>query len=412
MPLTPLGLTSGHDTEGMAMRVPPMSKRGFGFAPTAAHSLPHRTLTILLCLAALLLWAVAAPTAAAFANAPDHAERQGPPDRAGGTETPDRADASEQHRSADGRADERAEAPAPRRDDDDEDPRSERAEEVRGGQQGEQQRNDRADERGGEAGERAEPAGDPNRGTIKVRSTGEQTWPPRHEPHLDACEFWIHLHGFDEDEREVRIYAWAPTGDKQLVHEGSVSLTDARGNDYSGIYPPTPDAGLTLADLDADPAWPDEYEAHEQQGWHLRVEVEGPKHKMLWLDCPVDEPEAPEEEPAPEPDAAPEDEPVVDDIGLIVEDEEQFGVGGALPGDEAAVLGLILAADEGVGGAEPAADVEVAGVAGGADVLPVSDANVLPVTGASLVWLAAVGLLFSVVGARMAATSRTTTASH
>jgi hypothetical protein len=373
------------------MRVPPMSKRGFDVAPTAAHSLPHRTLTILLCLAALLLWAVVAPTAAAFANTPDHAEPQGPPDHAAG---------------GDGEGD----TPAPRRAAD-EDPRSERAEEVRGGQQGEQQRSDRATEQDGEASEQeAEPAGDPNRGSIKVRSTGEETWPPRHEPHLDACEFWIHLHGFDEDEREVRIYAWAPTGEKQLVHEGSVSLTDARGNDYSGIYPTNPHAGLTLADLDADPAWPDEYEAHEQQGWHLRVEVEGPKHKMLWLDCPVDEPapEAEEQEEAAEAD----EEQVVDSLGLVVEDEEQFGVGGALPGDEVAVLGLILDADAAVGSTEPTVDVEVAGVAGGADVLPVADANVLPVTGAGLAWLAAVGLLFSVVGARMAATNRTTTADH
>lgn len=398
---------------------------------------PH-TLAAMLCLAAMLLWAIAAP-ALAFAESPDRAGDQGRPDDAGEAGAPDHAERSgtahdgtdsEQEGSEEEGSDDASDSRADARDDGPEgddraapaesEHRAERSGEVRDGQQGERQLAEPPEARqngdGGEAeqAEKAEQAGEPNRGSIKVRATGEETWPPRHEPHVDDCEFWIHFHGFDADERDVRIYAWAPTGDQQLVHEGSISLDEARGNEVSGIYPADADDGLTLEDLAAAEDWPGQYEPHEQHGWHLRVEVEGPKHKMLWLDCPVDVEEelavdAPDDQSADEvgeeEDAAITDESDVDieDVEEEEEEEEEFGIGGPLPEDEAAVLSLILEDDQAraVRAVQTAdADVEVAGV------VEEADEDVLPVTGSSLAWLAALGLLFGVIGARMVAATR------
>jgi hypothetical protein len=250
-------------------------------------------------------------------------------------------------------------------------------------------------------------AGDPNRGTVKVRSTGQEAATPRHEP-KPGCEFWLHFHGFDADEsRAFALYAWSPTGDGQQVYSGTVTLEQARGNGYSAIYPSG--GGLTLEDLRTD-AWPQGYEPHQQQGWHLRLEVDGPKHKMFWIDC---------------------DESIMESSGRDLEAGPRAGgtdgdpaadasatsaIGGAAPGDEDAVRALILGEGHtrsNSSGAGDAAVLATGGAASNADSPSEQDAEVLAsaagggesrvlaMTGAHLGWLAAAGLLLASIGTRM-----------
>jgi hypothetical protein len=250
-------------------------------------------------------------------------------------------------------------------------------------------------------------AGDPNRGSVKVRSTGQEATTPRHEP-KPGCEFWLHFHGFDADEsRAFSLYAWSPTGDGQQVYAGTVTLEQARGNGYSAIYPSG--RGLALEDLRSD-AWPQGYEPHPQQGWHLRLEVDGPKHKMFWIDC---------------------DESIVESTGRDLEAGHQGGgadgdasadapttsaIGGAAPGDDAAVRALVLGEGHarsnstGTGDAAVLATGGAASSAGStaeqeAEVLASAagggESRVLAMTGAHLGWLAASGLLLAAAGTRM-----------
>jgi hypothetical protein len=197
------------------------------------------------------------------------------------------------------------------------------------------------------------------------------------------------------------------------VYAGTVDLEAARGADHSGIYPDG--AGLTAEDLGLDA-----FEPHAQQGWHLRLEVDGPKHKMFWVDCPVDGVEAQETDQQPASDEVDGDAVEQD---ATDQDDEAFGIGGGDDADDT-VLRLLLedeervhtssraeraagagdvevlgvAADEqasGIGGAEPSGDEQVlaAGGEGGE--------RALPVTGANLLWLAAVAIALGGLGLRL-----------
>jgi hypothetical protein len=238
--------------------------------------------------------------------------------------------------------------------------------------------------------QRSRAEGDPNRGSVKVRTVGVETRPPRTEPHV-GCEFWFHFHGFDAGVVAISLHAWAPTGDGQQVFAGEVELRDARGADLSGIFPTDPDDGLTLDDLDLDPTWPGDHEAHEQQGWHVRLEVEGPKHKMFWIDCPVDVEEVPDV-PDEVTDVPEEVADVTEDVTVEAPPDEAFGVGGADLEDDVAVLGVVL---------EAAAEDDEVAVRGA-----VEERAELPVTGAHLAWLVAIALLLAAVGGRMVAATR------
>jgi hypothetical protein len=208
--------------------------------------------------------------------------------------------------------------------------------------------------------------GDPNRGTVKVRDgLVDYDGSPRHEPHV-GCDFTIHFLGFDEDEgRDFWLYLHAPTGEpgETLVHSGRTELEQAQGNEHSASVQLTFD-GLDGRDLF------DEDNYHDQQGWKVKLTVDGTKHKVFWIDCPADDVDA---------DAA---------VGVDAEIDE---IAVAVPGiDEDAESVAAVAADEDVSvlaGAIEADDDEV-----------VAAADELPVTGGDIALIALLGLLFAGLG--------------
>lgn len=131
----------------------------------------------------------------------------------------------------------------------------------------------------GEAASRQDESGDPNRGTVKIRDEGYDG-SPRNEPHV-GCDFSIVFLGFDADgSRDFWIHVHPPTAEddpgETLAYSGQAELEHARGEEASSVYGP-----IHVSELDG----LTEANRHDQQGWHLKLTVDGPKHDVFWLDC-------------------------------------------------------------------------------------------------------------------------------
>lgn len=224
--------------------------------------------------------------------------------------------------------------------------------------------------RTGTAGQDNDNEGDPNRGTVKIRDNGYDG-SPRNEPHV-TCDFTIAFLGFDGDEdteRAFTIHVHPPTAEngpgETVAYASSVKLTQAeQGNDFSGEYEV---AFASLAGLNDE-------NRHPQQGWHLKLTVDGPKHKVFWIDCPIGGAALPEDENG--------------ELENDFDAELEVDVEIAAPGvDE-----VVTAVDE---------DEEVAVLAGAIeadDDEDVAAADELPVTGSHIALIALLGLLLAGLG--------------
>jgi hypothetical protein len=124
----------------------------------------------------------------------------------------------------------------------------------------------------------ADPPG--NNGTVKIDGVEFDTH-PNNEPHV-GCVFQVDFYGYDEGDLDANVLfeAHPPTGDAVLLQD-VVSI----GEDAAG--------GGT--DLDAEATYDlsgplSAYEAHPQQGYHVKLTVnaEGShgadvKHKVFWV---------------------------------------------------------------------------------------------------------------------------------
>jgi hypothetical protein len=124
----------------------------------------------------------------------------------------------------------------------------------------------------------ADPPG--NNGTVKIDGVEFDTH-PNNEPHV-GCIFQVDFYGYDEGDLDANVLfeAHPPTGDAVLLQD-VVSI----GEDAAG--------GGT--DLDAEATYDlsgplSAYEAHPQQGYHVKLTVnaEGShgadvKHKVFWV---------------------------------------------------------------------------------------------------------------------------------
>jgi hypothetical protein len=342
-----------------------------------------RALVGVLCALSLALWMVAPATAQAR---PDHAGEgkagEGKPEHAGQQGQPD-------HAQGNGNSDAASESKA------DQGSNNESKGKASGQSEGKKpQETPPPHSQGGDNGQAAQQQqvqqennnqGDPNRGSVKIRDEGYDG-SPRNEPHV-WCDFTIVFLGFDEDPgRDFWIHLHPPTGEpgEALAYSGTVTLDQARGNNLSAEYPPDATdpaiqrARITMDDLTG----LTEENRHPQQGWHLKLTVDGPKHKVFWIDC--DEVEAVDEEDDVVADEEDDDIVADEEDDDIVADEE----------DEA-----VLADDD---------EADVAPVAVEEDEEGVAVLAELPVTGTHLVWLVLSALALVGAGATILRLNRRT----
>lgn len=219
-----------------------------------------------------------------------------------------------------------------------------------------------------------------NRGSVKVKAVGSESFPPSHEPHL-PCTVEIHLYGFAAGTAGVRIDVHAPTGTGR-IHTAEVALTEARGNQVSAVHGP----------IDLGPQLVGSYEPHPQQGYHLKLYVDrressgGAKQKVFWVDC-GDEADA-------------EGTTTGDSGGAGVAPAEAgraTGAGGAADVSSGEVLssGAVLSSGEAAAavGAGARAEAQRVGAEG--------PGGMLPRTGATLLTLALVGAAAVAAGAAL-----------
>ncbi|GAA3737190.1 hypothetical protein HDA32_005477 [Spinactinospora alkalitolerans] len=222
-------------------------------------------------------------------------------------------------------------------------------------------------------------------GTVKVHDSATDAEDPRNEPKV--CEFYLVGSNFDEaQEVSWRIKSWPPTGTKEVVDEGSLTL-DGEGHGRTG------DLGL-----------PD---GHYKVFWEFEGQNgNGGKHKVFWVDCGEEETPGGEEEPGG--DEPGEEEPPGD--GEENPGGEEPGDGEENPGDEEPPAdGEESDGEETPGAEEPPAEGDEPGeeTPGGGDEgseTPEADeapapadegdaAGGLPVTGAALTGLVSAGLV-------------------
>ena len=127
------------------------------------------------------------------------------------------------------------------------------------------------------------PGGDPlgNNGTIKVDGVEFDTHPDN-EPHV-GCLFQVDFYGFDEGVlwADVTFAVQPPTGGFVTILTGTVDIgEDAAGGGTDLDHEETYDLTSVLAS----------YEAHPQQGWHVKLTVNADgsigadtKHKVFWV---------------------------------------------------------------------------------------------------------------------------------
>jgi hypothetical protein len=143
-----------------------------------------------------------------------------------------------------------------------------------------------------------------NNGTVKVDGL-DFAKHPNNEPHV-GCRFEIDFYGFDADvgHAEVIFAAHAPTGNGHLV----TKWVDIGEDDNSGGGSEAGWDGSVEVDLTEALA---SYQAHPQQGYHVKLTVHAPgsqgadtKHKVFWVG-PCDPPVTPPNNPPGNPPSNP-----------------------------------------------------------------------------------------------------------
>ena len=127
----------------------------------------------------------------------------------------------------------------------------------------------------------ADPPG--NNGTVKIDAEAFDDH-PNNEPHV-GCIFQVDFYGFDEGDdlnADVTFQVWPPTGPMETVLEDDVFI----GEDNNS-------GGGSQAGLDATETYQlhlSAYEAHPQQGFHVKLIVNADgsqgadtKHKVFWV---------------------------------------------------------------------------------------------------------------------------------
>lgn len=141
-----------------------------------------------------------------------------------------------------------------------------------------------AEGHGGQGG----PPGD--NGTVKVHRSGTSPDKPCNQPHV--CKFYLAAFQFDAGQEIAwEIKSWPPTGDREVVKSGTLTLDeDGRGH--------TEDMSL-----------PD---GHYKLVWQFAGEHGKAKHKVFWVKCVDATPspsESPTEEPSPSESPTPSETP-------------------------------------------------------------------------------------------------------
>ena len=131
-----------------------------------------------------------------------------------------------------------------------------------------------------------------NNGTVKVDAREFDTH-PNNEPHV-GCTFEIDFYGFDADvgEAQVIFEAHPPTGRGHLVTKRvDIGHDDNSGGGSEAGWDAKVEVNLTEALAS--------YQAHPQQGYHVKLTVHAPgsqgadtKHKVFWVG-PCGDPEDP-----------------------------------------------------------------------------------------------------------------------
>jgi hypothetical protein len=153
----------------------------------------------------------------------------------------------------------------------------------------------------------AAPGGDPPGANGTVKIDGEPLdGKIDNEPHV-TCAFAVNFFGFDEGETaDIAFTIHPPSGqaDELLRVDDAVISDDAAGGGA-----PDPDAVFPFS---ADDLGLDAYDAHPNQGYHVKLTVEGEapgagKHKVFWIQPCA----GPTPTPTPTPTATPTPTPTV-----------------------------------------------------------------------------------------------------
>jgi hypothetical protein len=124
----------------------------------------------------------------------------------------------------------------------------------------------------------ADPPG--NNGTVKIDAEAFDTH-PNNEPHV-GCVFQVDFYGYDEGDlyADVTFEAHPPTGNAVLLQDIVYIGEDAAGGGTDLDAEATYDLSGPLA----------AYEAHPQQGYHVKLTVNADgshgadvKHKVFWV---------------------------------------------------------------------------------------------------------------------------------
>jgi hypothetical protein len=132
----------------------------------------------------------------------------------------------------------------------------------------------------------ADPAG--NNGTVKIDRVAFDSH-PNNQPHV-TCSFQVDFYGFDKGvgNAEVQFELQPPTKDGRTLTVATGDLTPNIGEDAA--------SGGT--DLDAEETYTLKFtgDAHEKQGYHVKLTVHAPgsqgadtKHKVFWVEPCNDE---------------------------------------------------------------------------------------------------------------------------
>lgn len=129
-----------------------------------------------------------------------------------------------------------------------------------------------------------------NNGTVKVHEKGTSADDRRNQPKV--CEFYLVGFGFDAEQQvNWKIQQWPPTGDREVVKTGDLTLDDEGHGRTDDMRLPNGHYKLT---------WTAEGRSHGNK-----------KHKVFWVNCapstsPTESPSEPaESSPSPTTSTAP-----------------------------------------------------------------------------------------------------------
>jgi hypothetical protein len=148
-----------------------------------------------------------------------------------------------------------------------------------------------------------------NNGTIKIDDTPFDDL-PNNEPHV-GCEFEVDFYGYDEGDlfADLTFRAHPPTGQGEVLDTDRLFI----GEDPAGGGTDLDASGRYTLDFDG-------FEAHPQQGYHVKLTInaEGSqgadvKHKVFWVKCPpvtpTETPTTPTKTPTKKPTKTPTESP-------------------------------------------------------------------------------------------------------